>query len=395
MTKENYKPPFGVDTYVVAICFAMAPIQGGLDLGIGVSLNKYISFAAMISVIMVGLLSRQYCIDSKVTNQLLPFAFICVISIIWASDKPLAFTALISYISYFLFFIIICSRYWNIREKLLFRRVIILSDSIYAFLLVREMLAGSLRSSVSFTSTGTFADQNVISVNIVLGFILSLDFFSNSHKGLTRLIWLLLCSLMLSGIISTGSRGAFIALIISTVFYLVKSKDLSKTAVRNVIIAGIVLALVYLILMNTENSFLNQFIISRYTDFSTFQGGSGRFEIWQRYLTGLFRNPLYLLVGTGAGCTSDVVRSYLGNIYINATHNDLLYTICTFGVVGVTFFIKFLRFIWKKAKDAGDVLSLTCMLGLLIGCMDVNLIQSNGFWIGLIMAYICIGVNNE
>ena len=395
MNRENYKLPIGVDAFVVAICFALAPAQGGLDLGFGASLNKYISFAAMIAVIMFGLLSRQNHIDYNAANQLLPFALICVVSIIWTSDKALAFTALISYVSYFFFFIILTSRNWNISEKLLFRRIIVFSDSIYAFLLVKEMISGSLRSSVSFTAAGTFADQNAISVNLVIGYIIALDFFSNSSKGIYRFASLLLGVLMLSGIISTGSRGAFIALIVSTIFYLIKLKDLSKKAGRNVIIAGLILVVAYLILMNSENSFLNQFIISRYTDASTFEGGSGRFKIWENYFTGLSNNPIYIIIGTGVGCTADVLKSYMGNVYVNATHNDLLYAVCTFGVLGLFFFIKFLRFIWKKAKANGDVLSLTCMIGLLVGCMDVNLIQSNGFWIVLILAYICIGVNND
>ena len=395
MNSEKYKPQIGVDAFVVAICFALAPAQGGLDLGFGVSLNKYISFAAMIAVVLFGLLSRQNHIDYKATKQLLPFALICIVSIIWTSDKTLGVTALISYVSYFFFFIILTSRNWNISEKLLFRRIIVLSDSIYAFLLVREMISGSLRSSVSFTTAGTLADENAISVNIVLGFIFALDFFSNSSKGLYRFVALLLGALMLSGIISTGSRGAFIALIVSTIFYLIKSKGLSKKVGRNVIIAGSILVIFYLILMNSENSFLNQFIISRFTDTSTFEGGSGRFKIWESYFTGLSKNPIYIFIGTGVGCTADVLKSYLGNVYVNATHNDLLYIICTFGIFGLVFFVRFLRFIWKKAKSVGDVLSLTCMIGLLIGCMDVNLIQSNGFWIVLILAYMCVGVNND
>lgn len=150
-------------------------------------------------------------------------------------------------------------------------------------------------------------------------------------------IGLLLC---IATNLLTFSRGGIVALVIIFVVYILLNKPLKQIK----IVVGTVLTLsllLYVVTVQLKFGLLDM-INSRFEDFSN-DGGSGRFELWERAWTFFSDN---MILGIGAFNFSDYNFFYHNDTL--TVHNTFLDILSESGLVGISFYLIFIYLVFVQ-----------------------------------------------
>ena len=378
----------GLDAIVLAIYFAIAPMHQTLVLSNGSTVVKYLALLVMVACLLRGyIVNRRFIVIWDLIWPVMLMLGWFVLTILWADSRSEAISALISIGSYCTMMLIVGSRRWNDREKELFMYVLILSCFFYSTLLIRSATT-TRRATLLLSSAGrnVKADQNTVACNIGLGAMTALNMFLRKKEHGIRWIALACMFVILTGIISTGSRGGLIAFVAGAA-YLVFVQVKQDIRVRNAFVIIAVFALVLYWLIFDLNILKNETIIIRYKN-----GEMGtvteRLEIWGQYLELLFHRPMGFLCGYGVGCDKVAHAGYMGREWLRASHNDILSILCQAGIPGVLLTGSFVRHVWKRSKQDRNILGCACVALAIMGSMSINFFKTYGWWNAMILAYI-------
>lgn len=383
----------GLDAILLAIYFAITPIHQTLLLPTGGTVNKYLAFVVMIAIVLVSLIAtKNFVIDNRLFNSLIMIVLWFAFGLLYSASRSATMSGLISIVSYLALMIIVSSKEWTNYEKNLFKLALIAACVFYSVTLI-ESVATVKRATfiLGDEDTGIEADPNILAINIGIGFMFALSYFLDFKKVLFKVIMLAAAILILTGVVCTGSRGALIAIIAATLYYLFSYGHKSRRSKIWIIFLTIVIFVAIIVLLST-NVLDNEELTSRYS--TDYRGDffSGRLQIWGKYFDLLIHRVSGFIIGYGYNAGSAAYTSYFGNNYPPATHNDVIQLICCGGIVALLLFYKLIKLVWNKATINRDVLGKALMILVLVGGLSVDSFQRYGWWNAMIFAYIGIGV---
>lgn len=192
---------------------------------------------------------------------------------------------------------------------------------------------------------------------------------------------------ILLGILATGSRGALIAVIIASFYFVLSTSKRQRLRVGAII--GFALGIAFFILYIFQGgNFLGETVLNRFMNPEQMEGGDGRIKIWENYFAILADMPLIFLAGYGFPQSNTLYSEYYMTQFAPATHSDYIGLICSCGIIGLIFAGVFVRYIWKTAKQKVNVTGMSCMVLALIMSLTINFFDTYGWWNALIFAYI-------
>ena len=286
---------------------------------------------------------------------------------------------LLTFVSYYIFFII--ASFLDKKDKIKILYLILIIGSLHVFYGLLQILgicntvidgthyaAGFLRNSVFY---GTL---------MVICFTLSLCLFLFKNQK-RFIIFLIIFTL---GVISSVSMGAILSAFISFIIiiaYLIKKKKIKTKKVIITLLCFIIFALIInLILKNRLFRDIFKFLDELKNILAgnmALEYGSERLFIWQNTLK---RIPYYLLHGVGIDC---FIYAFDGNLllplthkFVDKAHNEYLQTLLTQGIFGFISYILFIVCIFKNnLKQKKPILLFVIISYLIQATFNISVIN--------------------
>lgn len=226
------------------------------------------------------------------------------------------------------------------------------------------------------TSSGAerafFNDPNMTALNIGFGLIVSLMYitkrftlFQNKFATILHSINIILSIIAIAII---ASRGAFIAIFISFLFIISKIKSSNKT----IIFFACILIITFLYQIGLFNT-----IIDRLNE-DDVTSGNGRLDIWRVGFKRFFNlDILKILFGGGDYFSLEVCKKAIsGYSGLLSPHNQFIWYIFDYGLIGGSFFILYLAKLYKTSISSKNKIYLLLIYSS-IGFMTLPPISSS------------------
>ena len=84
------------------------------------------------------------------------------------------------------------------------------------------------------------------------------------------------------------------------------------------------------------------------------------------------------LWGYGAGVPGYILIDFYG--YIKGVHNTYLNIILEYGIIGITFFILFIYYIYSNIKKNGEILCNAILISMLVIIFFLDSFEKKYFW---------------
>lgn len=384
LLKNNNR--IGIDAIVFTAYLVTSPLHQILVLGNGSTITKYLAFASMIACIWYG----GVHLNHELLNKFKPIILWFGLSVIWSSARSVTISSFISIVSYFALMIIVGSKDWNEKEKSLFRISMIIASIYCTNILLKSVR--TMRRATIINEVGVEADQNILAANIGLGIIFAVYYFFKTKNKYLRIVMIICGVMILGGIISTGSRGALIAVVSAMLYFLMSSRIINKKNIKKILFITIVfIATLYIFLFTGILG--NNSVIGRYTGAT--ETTSGRSIIWTRYLQLLIHRPHGIILGYGYNAQGRAYGRYFGTRWYPSTHNDYIFLITSVGFIGLYFIFCLIQLVWNKSQYNRDILGRAVVVLMLVASLSVNIFMRYGWWNAMLFAYIGIGKGNN
>ncbi len=187
-----------------------------------------------------------------------------------------------------------------------------------------------------------FGDNpNQIGVKMAIASLFLIDYtLNNKSKKIHKPYYLILLIPIVSLLIATASRIAFISFIIGVVLFITLLKTRKIYTKLLIILVGLILIIVsFKYLQQTDAT-----ILLRLNESVNEGDVSGRDEIWAGFIPVIIDNPIF---GVGITGKTSVAIKYFGND--RSLHNVFIEILLYSGIVGLIIFLIFLFYFYKNA----------------------------------------------
>lgn len=220
---------------------------------------------------------------------------------------------------------------------------------------------------------GREMDPNNLAAFLLIGILISLDLI---FKKKYIVFSVALIILNFYGILLTGSRGAIVALVISTIVILFLNRK-QKSINLHKIIVYLAVASILLVLMK---DFVPESIYRRIFDFKSYEDGSGRVEIWTNALS-IFKQ-YSILFGAGWGA------NYGYNALEIVAHNTFIAMLVDVGLIGfIIFFAPVIYASLVSTRNKNSIPIVLLINSFVLG-MFLDTINKRFFWLPIIIVFI-------
>ena len=369
---------------LLAVYFGLAPINQTLTLSNGSTVNKYLALVIMILLVLRQLRGSARTGEGReLLSLILPIAIFGVFSLIWTLSFSGSLSTLISELEYMIFAYLVCCEIWSKREKTLFMLTIVVASVLYSLMLIDQQVTG--RSTITILNDDS-SDPNMLSVGISFGIIIALRIYLVTSRKLVKYAALFALGTSFLGILNTGSRGGLIACIVGCGIILIKGKGGRRNSGRVLLL--LLLAVTGLWLILTSKTSVNSYVLNRYLEKSSLEGGNGRLEIWGYYFSVFNKNPYGYLIGYGFGLDSVAFSILRGSAWRPSTHNDYISILCYGGIVLLAMFYRLIKRTIMRAKRMNNIAGMGILFVALAAILTLNCIKTPIWWNALILAYI-------
>lgn len=351
--KEQPKKSVRLFAIILCLYFIFSPFEFRLTTDHG-SLLKFIAIVfAIVSVPYVLKSGRFIKYSDPIIWCLVLLIVFSYLSVFWTIDIEATLKMNLTYMFLQAMFLVVYILRFNVKEQYFIRKAILLGGilvSIYILVFSPELLTYSPGGRVALGE----ADPNEFAALLILPLFISFEEIINSKK-----IYVVLFVSLLFLILSTGSRGALIAIIFAFLYFLFfKFKFKFKHLIMIIILGlGVFFSISF---------FLPDYLIERLSGgediISTLEFGGGRTAIWEIIFDNIIRNIPFL--GFGSGSSSIILGQYFGRI--TGSHNTYLMLLLEFGVLGLSIFLYFLWAMFKKYKNDPKFSKILSFIAILI-----------------------------
>jgi len=264
-----------------------------------------------------------------------------------------------------------------IKKILLFYIIVSLIASVYIVITYINGINLTLNNRATLVIFGVEKDQNYTGSFIVPGVILSLYSFIYSKGVCKKILYLLFTSIQIVAIFFTGSRGAFLSLVVAFIIFLLgflNNKSINHNKKIIVIIVMLFALIICFILFRSTSLFERMFDKSGYTD-------NIRLLIWEYALEGFRKRPLI-----GSGLYSG---SYYSQLHLKwVTHSSFIDILVSGGIiVSALWIFVFAKIL--KVKSINKWFMFSLFFAFFLPYMFINGYETLSFWLPLtIMCYL-------
>ncbi|ANX00211.1 hypothetical protein CSTERLE_00690 [Thermoclostridium stercorarium subsp. leptospartum DSM 9219] len=226
---------------------------------------------------------------------------------------------------------------------------------------------------------GIYRDPNYVSAFILpaIAIIFYIIVFSRNISIKKRVLYMIFLAIMITGVLSTGSRAAFLVLIFTIILifilYKIKNKNY-KIAIRVLLLIAVVI-----VFFKFTKKILPDFLINRFLDFKEYSQDS-RLVFWSKGIKLISKYPL---LGAGIGG----LNNYLNSLGLNNSHNMFLDILIDQGIVGILLLgLIFKNYLFVKKDDR--VIMLIMMFSSFSPYFLINGFNTASFWTPMIICGI-------
>jgi len=380
----NIQDDNSINPWLVGLLIALMIVQGitlskpfmatyAIYMKSGVLICLLVSFAYLIRQGRLKILS-----SSPIFISLVGFAFLQLLSILWATHPSLVWASTVDWVLYASIFLLIA----NIRShKDIFGAAllgviswnVILAYGLLLQILLKNQFSLDLETINSIGVQFSFNNNYLTSLFVIFLPVLSAMRRTRYRSWATILGILILCIVPLLS--CRGSTMALIALIVYSLYFMRKQDELKKLIAT---LTGIVLVIISTFLGFVENK--DQYLDS-YNPFSTLLDDTGddRLEIWSNSFKLIKEKPFF---GHGAGhWKSEILKYGVGDyhkgIEYSHAHNWLIQTASEVGLVGLGIVLILFISIFNLGRIRKNPDIITMGIALIVLTSFYGIYQSN------------------
>jgi O-antigen ligase len=302
------------------------------------------------------------------------------LSIYWSINRATSIYDFI-FVTKHLFFLLIISSYpFNYTEKRVIRHAVIFSGLLLAgTVFFSTFQIGGASAFVRATIAKGYyrADPNQIASTLLLPICFLVVDFVDKRKF--SIIDLLAAIILFATLVYTGSRGAFVAFCVATIYLIFAYYRHKK---RRKIILSLVFALAGISL---AISLISPQILARFADISNLDRfSSKRTIVWRESLNLVPTRPL---AGYGFG-TAKILTKYMSQNF-KSTHNILIQSMLEEGIIGsLLMLLALIPVFTMKADSSSDRAAKSGAVSVIISGLFLYNFGHDYFWLAIILSEI-------
>lgn len=333
--------------------------------------TTYMSLGTIVPLVVILMIVLYVVFNAKYKNNIFtPFiGYLVVITlstIVMEGEIRILFKIIANVLTVFA----ISKLRFSINEAKFFSLIISVTYCIYALLVIKSIgmeWRDYGRIQIAILNSDIPLDPNVISANFILPSIIALY---NLFYGKRKILAIGVIIIFVIAIISTGSRGAFISLSLTSSIlvgnYIFDRNNAQNIFVKVLFIFIVIFAVLYAITFISQQDNLTG--LDRLVDYS--DGSNGRVDIWKEKLTLLLDSPIL-----GYGINHDI-GLYGKKV---ACHNTFIEVLFYGGVLGLfIFFIPIVNL--YKRNSFPRYLKIVLFLSVCLPICGIDSLQERTLW---------------
>ncbi|GAB1401284.1 hypothetical protein MASR1M68_01950 [Elusimicrobiota bacterium] len=360
---------FNIQMFCVAIIFML--FEGGGYLGVGGYYSPVIALviiSAFMTVFRHGIVIRREHFYISILLIIMILHFNASVEYIESSRLVWGYVLL-----FIMFFSLVLYRA-EINDLKYIKTSVIISAFIISLVIIvmRKEYALSGRHTLDIVAP---TDPNHLASFLTLALVLNIKEIFFSFKKAKKIIYVLICITILLAILLTGSRGAFVSLILSVpILFFTRLKKFFIGIFFLIFIFG----LSFLIL---PEYLTNRFIKDSYNDSSN----QIRLRLWSATIEKISIKPI---IGYGAVRSRNITG-------IGAAHNTFLAFALHFGLLGLTMILLILWKIFITCLNKDMYLFLAVFINLMINSIILENTNTMPFWFILVFLIFAVNYKKE
>ncbi|WP_433959450.1 O-antigen ligase family protein [Cytobacillus horneckiae] len=370
--KKDKNLKVALTTYALVLFFCLT-IVNGFQFGVGFSGV----FPAILLFILFLIIEKKELHFTKKHFYILLFWVLAAISTLF-SKEVIPERNIITFLFFVLFFIICTGINYSRRDITFILNSYIFIASVSSINIIWNFILENAYGwqRYSLEVFGIYRDPNYVSAFIIpaIGIVIYFILFQNNYSKYTKLFYYFSLLIMSLGMLSTGSRAAFILSVmvlmynlISFLMNILKSKNIYRILIIlfSLFVCGVLL-----------KNHLPESIVIRLTSFSEYSEDI-RVGLWEQALELFEKYPLF-----GAGM--EAANKYLVSLGKHNSHNVFLDILIGQGLVGISLFLLIIKeFIFVKKTH---IYFMTLMvLGSFGPLLFINGFNTASFWSPMIL----------
>jgi O-antigen ligase len=285
------------------------------------------------------------------------------------------------------------TRYSNVYPNILLKGLLVFSISTFVLSLLYFLGIGITDSLEGLDGRSTVfgMNQNFLGLSLCISIftIISIVMENKLELGKRRFVLLSLLPFMFVFLISTGSRVAFISLILGLFLFIYFNKSYSSVKKSTIIVASLLVFLLFSLVF-----LKNSLVVERLSNSVNEGDLSSRDLIWINLYNIIKNNYVFGIGKTGYAMVMNNNSLFEG---VPSPHNVLIEVLCYTGIVGLIVFIFFIYRIlciaYQKNKLNTEILPLVLFIPVLGMILSDQIFDQKIAWI--LFAYLASNTNNS
>jgi len=345
----------------------------------GATFTKFLGILTILILLLKSLHEKKLIFPNKASICWILFYIYAILSIFWAIDPAPVSSKFSTILGLSFLYLVVSSYKINEGEFNICKWCIMLGGFIAAIYIIYNYEKGlfasyTMRATMEYGERST--DPNLFAFSLLLPLSICIEKILNRKNKFLKVIFITILSIIILGIVVTGSRGSMLGVFIIFITYILFMKQ-RITLWAILIIVGIIVT-----------SFSPYLFVERWGK-AIETGGSGRVNIWDAGLNAL-KN--YWIMGAGLGNFPNAFAEYghftpfTRDVYRDP-HNIYLETFVELGIVGLSLLILVMGEHYRAIKsrftdhDANHVMLKAAFWGILLASFFVGTTYLKSFWL--------------
>lgn len=344
----------GVHCYLTCLYFLLLPLTIAVNTS-GSSFLKLASIPIGLYFLFTFIFTKQKLHINIVHLLLLLYTFTTPLTLFVSADAA-SISFVIGYFLNAMLYVCLSVVKYNQAELRLLENVQV---ALLLIITVWTLSAGGMDNDRTTLSVfGQTSDPNYFVGFFIFPFAVTLKKIAESKY---RILYFLLIIASCYAIFLSGSRGGFLAILVTIAAFAVLYPKTIKNKILTLVVGVTALFIVLLIVW----PLLPDIIVKRLTVESVVEtGGTGRVDIWKSMLAEIVNSPNKLILGRGINALHPMLKN--GRYGSAGAHNQLLQVLYNQGLIGLLTFVAlvlgcFIRCIKKRSVVSVAVLGMMAL----------------------------------
>lgn len=375
--------------YIFFLClYFLALPFGAMNIGSFGSLLKVFAIVPL----GIGFLSIRNCNFRYLTNATKPlflyflYTVISAVSIIYSIDVGSSIQKASSFVQLFLLMLSTTCFTYDSNDVDTIKKILHWSSIVSSFVV---LTFGSYYHGRLWLTGKINEDPNYFCLYLSYGVIYSLEMLISHREIKAKVIGGIELSIYLAICLLTGSRGGLLAIIVSSIAYIMFSSGRAITA-KKVCLFIVIGAGLYFAINNMSNVLVSRYSIQDVLS----NGGSGRMDLWLQGIDSFKRaNLIEKLFGTGIAST---IANFTQHAYreINVMHNMFIESLLEIGIIGFIVYVLMIASFIKLSIHLEDRFSFAVLVGMVVLSLSTS-ISAFKPYINIMMYIIICGLKDQ